>query len=391
MYGYQICVLGVGGHGAWEPLRNFLQKENCNFIFISPPCDWGGYTGEWGRRLEQNNGELNILLHKQQVPIYPWGDFNKPLAYYLGKNISTQAKDAFKARSSNYKTLRQNFEILAKALDLKEEIIHDFKVYLKTTEDYCNKNNSADSLEDFKSDRSGSLAHFWNSFLYARVGSMEAFNDFYHQKKVLPKNIHLRFAAKERMILKGTDALYRELDGEDEIDKHSVPIAPPSLRLFKKNGRGLEKSDLQDILDIIQTSDLVILPNGSMANSIPLVNESFIAEALRDKSKQKRLLMMMNLFRTPCEQEFYIYPIHLANLGIYPIILGPEIQTHILNVDILRTAYELQRKAFNSLARMSVRHYYATLQIITQYEDKQVEGVKYKPESVTEAIETFLR
>jgi hypothetical protein len=310
-------ILGVGGHG-WESLQDFISKCEDNLTLYTTTVDWGGFTGAFGRILEKNNEELNKKLHKDIVPILPWGDLNKILIYFFNRKFQEDTEKTLDFRSFVLLEHLNTFKIIINYLSLNQEIVVEFENYLKIFFDSINNSQSLLSLFS----RPPSLGGFWQNFVYWKTGGIDGWNNFYHQKGILPKNINLLFTSNQREVLVGENEFGDKLVGEDDIDIQVAPVLPQSLHLLDKSKDEIVEN--QRLLTDLENADLIIIPNGSIANWLPLVNQSKVQSILQKKSENKQICWLLNLFHTQNEMEITNYIKYIHSLEIKPIILAPR-------------------------------------------------------------------
>jgi len=309
-----ILIFGVGGHG-WESLSSLLIQETKEFKVYGTTVDWGGSTGFWGRLLELNDDELNKNLHSQITqPVLPWGDFNKLIIYFLEKSFGLEVAESLNFRSLEILEHLQQFKTLEKALDLEEKMADSFKEYLQASFNFLEKNST--NLEEIKTI---CLGNPWHQFLCFKLGNLKAINEFYHQKKVLPSNIYRLFTSNEREVLIGKNTSKKVLIGEDPIDISETAIEPKTLKHFNKKQKKARVS--RDFLLDIQKSDYLVIPNGSIANWLPLINYPQIRKELVKKSAEGKIIWILNLFHTLNELNITSYVEYLYSLNIFPKIL----------------------------------------------------------------------
>jgi hypothetical protein len=394
----KIAVLGVGGHG-WRSLSRYIATVDHEIDFWYLTADWGGFTGQFGRLLELDNHKINHLLHNnQQLPVLPWGDINKVVSYYLCKIKGIYAQECFDKRfSMNPKNqeadwqksklgLSNKLNEMLSILNLNGEFKTEINAYLDETIGYM-QNNISDL--NFASS-GGSIANFWQNYIYYISQNIYQFNHFYHLNSLLPFNLNLYFTSFERQILVGRNSDGQELIGEENLDTSTSPILPSSMRLVDTNMEPYDQNEISILYRQLRLSDYIIIPNGSIANWLPLVNIPEVNQLLSQKSNNGKVISLMNLFYTSNEMEYYEYMKYLDGLGIHPIVLGPKLKHIILNASTLKT-YEEEGKKLNKLDRLEVDNYIGCLDIINQDEHPSVKGIKYGTQSVCNGLMKFIK
>ena len=167
---------------------------------------------------------------------------------------------------------------------------------------------------------------------------MVTFNNFYHQSGILPERVWLDWTNFEREILVGSDGQIA-IVGEEILDEWEKPILPESLEIRTKK---LEKARIcQGFLQKLKKSDWVIIPTGSVANWLPLVNNSEICQVLKTKNAQNKLIWVQNCEKNTQEFAMEIYQKYLQNLGLCPIIIETK---NLSKVEIPKTVSQKLQK-----------------------------------------------
>ncbi len=330
----KVLILGSGGHG-WESLSEFFDSNNNQIDLYTLTSDWGGFTGTFGRLMEVDNGIVNQKLHKKILPILPWGDLNKIITFYTSLRFGTNVGQTLNFRSFHIYEVLQEFEILSDFLALEHSVIKHFEEYLH--EFYNLFGEYQHKIDLIKAPCLGNL---WQQYLFWQLDNIESWNEFYRYKNILPQNLHLNFTADQRQVLTAQTSDSSKIIGEEIIDVSEVPILPESLNLVNLDE---QKSELEEnLLSKLRSADCVIIPNGSVANWIPLLNNTEILDII----KHKKLIWILNLFHTQNELNISKYLEYTASLGLNPSILAPkklppEVPTEILN------HYNLENKVLN--------------------------------------------
>jgi hypothetical protein len=379
-----VTYLGLGGHG-WGSSREIiysqnpsrqLQNLNREINFIQAPADHGGASGQLSRLLELSQNKLNKQIHGNvSAPIYPWGDYNKLVAFFIGQR-HPECEASFLEKSSNINELINYFELFANCIKADRVFVNDFKDYIREIFEYAS--NSGFPLAKV------SIAHFFNPFILNREGSMLKFNQYYQNLEILPRNCFLHFLTSSRIVLHGVDCNGNKLIGEDIIDDYKLPMTPKDYSLRKINGDLISREEIRDSLEIISNSDYVLFPNGSIANLFPIINIPEVKELLIPKGKDDRVIMLQNLFYKENELPNNVYVNYLTNnLGIDITVIGPMIETYVLNEKLLK-AYEIQGKKASPMAIEKIA-YHASLELEVS------DGLKYTANSMYKALNRLLR
>jgi hypothetical protein len=191
-------------------------------------------------------------------------------------------------------------------------------------------------------------------------------------------------------VLVGDDSKGNRVIGEELVDENYNPITPESFRLEKINGEPVSIRDLGEFEYKLQLADYIIIPNGSIANWLPLVNYDSIKNILIEKSKEGRVIAFMNLFHTKNEYQYSYYLKYLNTMGISTLVIGPRLHHIILNKSLIK-AYERENKFLNDLENMETENYLACLEVVSQEELSEIVGVKYSPTSVSKVLKLLIR
>jgi hypothetical protein len=389
----KVFVLGIGGHG-WQSIKQFLIHYKGEITLSMIPADWGGSTGVIGRTFEYNDGFLNQKLHNtKNFPILPFGDFTKFIGEFIPKNKYTESNPLY-FRSYSLQELQQNFNQLSKILKLDSKINEGFINYLKI---YQNYNKEIQPNLDLQS--ATSLGNIWHCFLFFYLGDMQKVCKFYKQKNIIPTNIEIIFSHSHRNILIGqyqnANQKLTKVTGEDQIDICKHPINPESMLLVLPK---LKKPEISKIfLNHLKNSDLVIIPNGSIANWLPLVNTIKVKKILQEKSKNENLLMIMNLFFPENEFPNDVYSYYLKTQKIFPVMLAPNNVPERFYYTFIKN-YRQQGKNINYNLNTQAKNsstgyqsgYNNCLDLITSYDDISIQGLKHDQNSVRKELIKYI-
>jgi hypothetical protein len=307
----KIIILGAGGHGILS-LKHLFEEKNLDFKIYYNTTDWGGSYGLWGRLLEYNNQELNQKLHNQKLPILPFADPNKLICYYSDK-FGIDPKQYLDLRSNSHKdhinAINKIFDQIKMTNDQKFKFLEYFGIVW-----YYYKQNKFNLEYQNKL----CLGYVLQSFLHSSLGGMKAWNNFYHNLGILPKNVEICFSSNNRSILAGKDISLESVIGEDKLDDYHSPILPDSVELLNLEYQNINCN--QATIDCVQQSDLVIIPNGSVANWLPLTNDTGLKPILRTK----KIVWITNPYRTHNELINPNYYLYLQENGFESIPLAQK-------------------------------------------------------------------
>lgn len=393
-----LSVLGSGGHG-WQSIKHIIDSYKGFVTIYMLPVDWGGSTGTIGRLLKLRDGELNKLLHNNSsYPILPFGDLNKFIATYIeqacGDHVFVEYKESvINCLEFRSDSLMRVFAKIVNCLSLDRDIIEKFEIYLKIYLEYYLE------FKDYLiQPKTTSLGNLWHSFLFYEFNGMKGLVDFYKSNNILQDNFYIEFTSENREILKGVYFNEQnhsfELSGEDLIDASDYPIDPSSFELITIE-KNQQKVTIQ-FLENLKKSSAIIVPNGSLANWIPLIKIDTITKILREKAMNGQLIWVMNLFHSKNEYPFDVYYHYISMLEITPIILGPLSVPTEYYVSFLKD-YQKEGKTLNYNLNTQSHDgkdlkigFNNCLEVITHLEDKQIEGIKYKKECIKDIVIQYL-
>jgi hypothetical protein len=389
----KVTIIG-GGHFSY-PLSDFLIETKHEIDVLYIPADNGGHTGLVNRLLEHDDRKFNKILHNYAIPVLPWGDINKLIGFFLEKKFSKELKELYEKRhvmiqSQNqelYSQVESTLNKFCKHFNFDEETCNESKNYIFACIKQINKVYDRLDYKYFE----GPISSFFNNYVYSNGHSVEIFNNFYKELDVLPYNINLHFIYKDRLTLEGIDSHNSLITGEDNIDTHELPIDPCSFKLIKPDKSEINDNDLKFLISKLQSSDLIIFPNGSIANWLPLCKYETVRKVLEDKAKNEKLICFLNLFRTKNELPFADIYNYLKNLGIPPIVIGSRLQNILKEKYLLKEYEEKEDKTLNDLESMAIDFYMGTLAIETEKTNPNIEGVKYTPASVNRILNFILK
>jgi hypothetical protein len=396
-----LVVFGSGGHG-WESIKHYIDSFDGNVTISMLPVDWGGSTGTIGRILKLNNGELNKILHgNANYPILPFGDMNKFVMAYLLQKCPTEVVVKFRDetinaldyRSDSIHALKRVFNSIVPCLGISNTFKEKFLIYLHTYLEYFLEHKDLIS-----SPSTTSLGNIWHSFLYYELSGMDNMIKFYHQNSVIPEHISLTFSSSTRQVLRGRYCNEQQhefyLDGEDKIDTADFPIDPESFDLIPSFES--QEKVLPAFIEKLRHADIIIIPNGSIANWLPLLNDIQVLEILKQKTQQNKIIWVMNLFHSKNEYPFDVYYHYLSTQKIYPIIIGPDQIPTDYYVSFLKL-YQKEGKTlnynFNTQSHNGVKlkqGFNNCLEVVTAKEDPRIEGLKYEKNYLKDVLMKYL-
>ncbi len=342
----KIVVIGSGGHGVMSLNELLKHTEYDHYIYFNTG-DWGGSWGLWGRLLEFENNELNLLLHDQVLDILPFADLNKAICHFV--NTKTLDSDSVenlsvvdlvqvaKYKDSNSKFARQmnkcildfrSDQIGEQMSKLKQIIklvrfgLHEeaeFTKYFQKAWKYYQKNK-----HKLKYEKVFCIGYVLQTFVYYKstllTGSttnalekkdtMYFWNQFWQGLNILPCNVHLDFTSRNRQIMTARNLSLEKLDGEDQIDSYYSPIMPETM-LFENLDRSLGKPK-KLFIKVLNQAELIIIPNGSIGNWLSVFNYQKVKSVLQ----HKKIVWLTNPYRNKNELINPNYILYFQECGI---------------------------------------------------------------------------
>ena len=328
-----ITYFVSGGHGttackeAWEqPGKNIdIQIETHLCIGV---VDDGGHSGLLRRIFE----ELN-------EPYIPLGDLRNIWAESIKNSVMTEL---IQRRISPSENLTQFQETLVKELMalksliliycqngnalqkyLSDNQIEDFvAAYIKGFKQLLNKTKE----ELYNKHNIGNL--FFAALTYSRFHT-NGKNGYLQLSEVIeelglfPQNLKVHLLDNKRLDLLIQNAKGEIIvQGEGSIDVVEFPIKVGAYEVFDPITK-LKPAKREDIIQLINKSDIVIIPPGSETNSYPWVK--YYAEQLREKL----VVRIVNLTVEQSSEGFIQEMGFLESLGLRPIYLYPKTFSHI--------------------------------------------------------------
>lgn len=288
----KIVILGAGGHGVASILPYLMSLENTEVKIHYVPADAGGSTGTITKTFEYNEGRLNLQLHgNSDNPILPFGDLNKLIMGRL-KVLGYQHASEINLRSDEFGAIKQAAARLVG--ELGGVYLGEFLEYVSEYLSYYNKIKSQEIPFTAKET---CLGNIWHTFLHYRTGSLIGINRFYWEQGILPRNMQVDFTFHERQTLVGQSIKDELFLGEDIIDDALSRVLPYTLKIHEKGGNRSFAPVSETLIAQLLEADLIILPNGSIANWLGLINSSGrIRGILKRKGEKGSVILMANLF-----------------------------------------------------------------------------------------------
>jgi hypothetical protein len=304
----QILILGAGGHGTIS-LTELFQNKELSFDVVFHTADWGGSQGLWGRLLKLGDCFLDKSLNGKSETFLPFGDPNKLINYYAQQKYPNL--EFFDLRSSDFTILESKSKVFLDLISSTEDFKKEFLDYLKTAFEFFIINRKKLGFK-----REFCVGYVFHAFLLKKNESVFGCNKFLQDLEIIPKNLMLSFCSDTRTIMVAKDISLVKLVGEDKVDHHDNPILPDSVHLSDP----LTKKPMNEVPQLfakIKSSDLIIIPTGSITNWVSILNIPGIVELL----KPKKLIWITNPYKSRNELDNLDYFQYFQSLGITPIIL----------------------------------------------------------------------
>lgn len=399
----KIFILGAGGHGI-ESILEFILLSKHHFYISYLPVDYGGSTGNLTRVIEFDNNFINNLLHSDSNhPSMPFGDFTKLAGYLLIHKFQDSAKidpsnrfsnSILEFRSNDFYELSEKFDKLKDLMNLELELCKDFSLYLKK---YLELLNSVKYRKFSLIDTS--FGNIWHNYCYFKFGTLNRITLFYLQNLQIKSDISTVFTFEKRQVLVGQTIADEFLIGEDIVDVSQKSILPYSLKILGQNKSWIEKPWSDQVFDYIAKSEVLIIPNGSIANWIALINSSFeIRDLLKKKSKIKPIIMFSNLFYSQNEFPIESYlELLVDNYDIRINLLTPDSDDYLgsQNAEAFKF-YDVDMKKPNQFynnQRFSFLETHQNLKVTRCLKvelNSKLKGLKYEGNSIEKALDNLI-
>ena len=343
----KIVIIGSGGHGVMSLSELLKHSQYDHYVYFNTG-DWGGSWGLWGRLLEYNNNELNVLLHSQELDVLPFADLNKAICHFVNlKNhqqekienlpsLDTKSVESveFKDKSRRPRTANKcvlDFRSdktsdhqskllqIMKLVNFSIEEQQQFMDYFHTAWGFYQKNKSK-----LKYEKQFCTGYVLQTFIYYKSAELAScsdnlmnnrdvmyfWNKFWQNLDILPGNVYLDFTSKNRQVMTARDLSLEKLFGEDQIDSYYSPILPETM-FFENPDETLGKPK-KPFIKILNQADLVIIPNGSVGNWLSVINYQKVKSIL----KVKKIIWLTNPYRNKNELINPNYVLYFNECGI---------------------------------------------------------------------------
>jgi hypothetical protein len=388
----KVFVLGAGGHGIASITPYLFGLHDTEVCIYYVPADSGGSTGTITNVFEYNNGILNQQIHGDtNHNVLPFGDMNK----LIMSRLQSLGKD-------NYAVINQRSDDSNELITYGKELLstlgctkleEDFVQYLSS---YLNYYQSIRDASDFDLLET-CLGNLWHTFLHFKTGNLVGINRFYKEHGIIPDLVKFDFTFHQRQTLIGSTIKAELLLREDIIDDSLHRLLPSTLKIADKEGVRTYSPVSEMCIEDLITSDLIIIPNGSIANWLAIVNSSNeVKTILKQKGSQGKVIWMANLFYSQNEFPLDTYlelvvdnygiPLHLLSTNTREWATATDASKSLLEEYAIqgKTPNQLNGDAVNLINQIPWFSHSDDLKLII---GKRIEGIKYDILSVTAEIQ----
>jgi hypothetical protein len=343
----KMVVIGSGGHGVMS-LSELLKHEQYDHYIYFNTGDWGGSWGLWGRLLEYNGNELNLILHKQPLDVLPFADLNKAICHFV--NLKNHTEESLENLPNLEPEKAETIDLDSKpkrnrntnrcVLDFRSDKYSDHKVKIAKVVELVNFDIDQQSeFSDYfqkawtfyqknklklKYEKQFCVGYVLQFYVYYKSSLLASdssnslenkdvmyfWNKFWQDLEILPDNVYLDFTSKNRQVMTARDLSLEKLFGEDQIDCYYSPILPETM-FFENPDETLGKPK-KPFIKVLNQADLVIIPNGSVGNWLSVVNYQKVKSMLKDK----KIVWLTNPYRNKNELINPNYVLYFNECGI---------------------------------------------------------------------------
>jgi hypothetical protein len=318
----RVLILGAGGHGVIT-LLDLIKDLNYKFKILYTTADWGGSQGLWGRLLEHNNYALDKKIHQKRSTFIPFGDANKLITKFAIDKLGEVGKN-MDYRSNNYRQIITAWQDLNEVLGLDSEFAKEFVFYLREIFAYFESN----PIEYYKEFCLGYALHHF--VYYKQNWKIDDWCQFWHDHGILPRHIEITFCASHRHILTAKTFVGKTLYGEDAIDKYRETIKINTFKLLNPDDTFAHMS--VGFWRMIENIDIIIIPNGSSYNWLPLINHYGVQKILIPK----KIIWLVNPYFAKSDQNLTTFLNYFEKIGLHFISLNSKLSTNSRTKNILK-------------------------------------------------------
>ncbi len=317
-----VLIMGAGGHGIIT-LTELLESQEYNYKILYTTADWGGSQGLWGRLLEVNNYELDKKLHHKRSTFLPFGDANKLITKFAVAKYGDVASN-LDYRSNDYRNIVTKYQELSTLFGFGIDFNKDFIFYLRQIFEHFD-NNPIDYHKEF------CLGYALHHFIYHQKNwNLGLWNQFWQNLDILPRHIEIVFCSMHRHILTAKTFIGTDLYGEDSVDKFRETIKINTFKLLNPDNTFANMS--VSFWRMLESVDIIIIPNGSSYNWLPLINHFGIQKIL----VTKKIVWLINPYFAKSDQNLTTFLNYFTKLGLKFISLNNEFSMNSRTKNILK-------------------------------------------------------
>lgn len=376
--------------------------NNGEIFIVETQWDDGGHTGimlDFNLWLEENR-EFNDLIGTELIMPPPLGDLKSQISRWsrqlvegdFAKTISSLINN--RHRSIDFALLElgnliEILENLSPDIFIAEEQMHFSRLYFKFYKQFISDRNL-----EINHSVGNLFLHFLYLYSYLLTSNTETIYDHHHQAffnflkdlNLIPRGVRFEFLIDGRYNLSGVSKDGILIPSERFFDDYPSALA---VDLASYNLKPIDGKDIDNKFEkLIDNSDVVIIPPGSLSNWMPLVNK--FSKSLVNKP----ILWFLNSFTHISEANIdecvdYFYRIGLNPSLILPKLSNPFDELNKDERDYYERSYLEQGKKpvdFDKLSKLSKGNIFKILPL------KELEpgegGIKYNPIFVDQVIST---
>lgn len=375
-------------------------NNNGDIFIIETQWDDGGHTGvmlDFNLWLEENR-EFYDLTGTELIMPPPLGDLKSQISRWSKHLVSGDFSNTISSLINNrhksidfalleLSNLLEILENLSPDIFIAEEQMHFSRLYFKLYKEFTRHrdleiNHSVGNL----------FLHFLYIYSYLLTSNTETIYEHHHQAffnflkdlNLIPRGVRFEFLIDGRYNLSGVSKDGILISSERFFDDYpsSLPVELESYTLKPIDGSDIDNKFEQ----LIENSNIVIIPPGSLSNWMPLINK------FSKNLVNKPILWFLNSFTHNSEADIDECVNYFYSIGLNPSLILPKLSNPFdeLNADernYYEKSYSDQGKKpvnFDSLSRLSKGNLFKILPL------KELEpgegGIKYNPIFVDQVI-----
>jgi hypothetical protein len=388
------------------------ETKNHTINIVQTQWDNGGHTGYLLRFYEwlRTEGKLKGEVWKGFLLPPPMGDLKSQISrwckFLIGDEYKATIASLIGSKHDDLDISIKDLEdLIGKLQKLSPEIFDENKMNFLST--YCNyyreyveiiekeKKKKGDSTTD-----NHSVGNLFLSFLYfysflvrdivkfPHYHHHEIFFNFLKNLGLVPRGIRLEFLIDGRFNLTGQSFDGQHIKSEKWFDDYPAaePVNPETYNLEAVDGEDIETK----FYDLVNISDVVVIPPGSLSNWMPLVNK------FKDALLTKPVIWIVNSFHHISEVVLRQQLEYMQSLGIKPIILAPLVdnpyeELDVFSKDVYEKKYKKQRKEPETFSKAFAGYEDSVVRCIPlRYMDAGEGGIKYNAIHIEMILSTLM-